>query len=49
MIGEYSYHQVALKHETMVDLVNIKIHPRETHDDVVKRLIKFFKEGQHGV
>jgi len=33
--------------DTKEELKNLKIHPRETYDDVIKRLIEEYKRRRH--
>jgi predicted CopG family antitoxin len=38
---------IRIKRETIEDLKRLKFHPRETYDDVIKRLIEAWKERTH--
>jgi len=38
---------IRIKKDTIEELKRLKVHPRETYDDVIKRLIKAWKEQTH--
>jgi len=38
---------VRIRKDTLEELKRLKVHPRETYDDVIRRLIEAFK-GSHG-
>lgn len=44
MVNNTTVIRISVKTKRVLD--ELKIHPRETYDDILKRLIKFFKEGK---
>ena len=38
---------VRIKKDTIEELKRLKVHPRETYEDVIKRMIQAWKERTH--
>ena len=39
---------IRIHNDLKKELDKLKIYPRETYEDILKRLIKYFREGKNG-